>query len=794
MVTKKLKSYKKVNKNQYIKNGRLRKILRTKQKKLHPNVKSKQSFTPKASNSLTLKNIMATNKYSKNRTGKNGKNSKNSKYIKMPEIDTSMIQSVYFLPPLKIIESDKQAIDTEQMVLEQINFYDKIEKSEKLSPKTDFYMFINHAWMKEQEIKIQYKKYYFTKLDSFRFVQNTVNLRIISLATEYYKTNNTPLARKVENVMNSMKFSNFTFDKIKPHIDDVITQHAKYVKSDDLIGYLGFMNRNQIVSWGCPISWAMYQDEMDAENTKTHINSPQLSFYDFDLYITPNANKKYTPEFRMEFNTKFCKFVQDLFDLMLGKGHGHKPEDVLKCEMKILKSIMAFEPGKTSMEFYNVVPTNESVRDCNFDWEKFAKSLGYKSVPSSYITPNKSFIKSMMTTLHAEWKNELWKTYWYYMYFRQFCMYYKPAKVLRFKFFKSYVTGQQGNFPEKLYPIFGLSYCFNTLLSRLYVAKYVKQQAVYIADTLGNDLRKVFIRIINENMWLHHETKEQAIQKLEKISIETIYPKYMVEDLDVTYPEGDAYGIMLAQSNAMTDYLISREGKHFTEITSIDFSVNSGPALNGTQPYVVNAFYNPRKNNIYVPAAILQEPFITLRAKGLEYNLAHIGYTFGHELSHCLDNTGRLFNAKGNKVNWWTPDDASKFDEKVKDVIKQYELFASWDGIDMDASGMVGESMADISGLEICTTYLNLYLNETEAIEKVKEAAFKEFFIYIAYQWREAIYKQAVRFNVKTNPHPLVKYRTNCPLARLKIYKKLYDVKKGDRMYWNNDTIWSNGS
>lgn len=128
-----------------------------------------------------------------------------------------------------------------------------------------------------------------------------------------------------------------------------------------------------------------------------------------------------------------------------------------------------------------------------------------------------------------------------------------------------------------------------------------------------------------------------------------------------------------------------------------------------------------------MPAAILQEPFITLRAKGLEYNLAHIGYTFGHELSHCLDNSGRLFNAMGNKVNWWTPDDESKFNEKVKDVIKQYELFASWDGIDMDASGMVGESMADISGLEICITYLNLYLNETEAIEKVKEAAFKEF-------------------------------------------------------------------
>ena len=723
MATKKFIGYKKVNKIRHTKNGKLRHILKTKHKKANIFLKSKKR---------TSKDIMFTNKY--------GKSCRSHNYIKMPKIDTSILESVHFLPPLKYIETDKQSIDTEKMVVEQIKFYDNIEKSENLSPKTDFYMFINHAWMKEQEIKIQYRKYYFVKLDSFRFVQNTVNMRVVNLAIEYYKNNNTPLAKKVENVINSMKYSNLTFNKIKPYIDDVIEQHAKYVKNDDLIGYLSHINRNEIVSWGCPISWSTYQDEKDAVNTRSHVTSPQLSFYDFDLYIKPHASKKYTNEFRIEFSLKFCEFVGKLFDKMLGKGHGHKPEDVLKCEIDILNSIMCFESLDTNMEFYNVVSTSESIKECNFDWAKFAKGLGYKDVPKSYITPNKGFMKCMMTKLQAEWKTEKWKTYWYYMYFRQFIMYYNDAKNLRFQFFKNYVTGQQGTTPEKIFPIYALSYCFNTLLSRLYVAKYVKQQSVYIADTLGNDLRKVFIRIINENMWLHPETKEQAIHKLESISIETIYPKYMIEDFDVTYPQGDAYGIMLAQAYAMCDYYISREGKHYTEITSIDFSVNSGLALNGTQPYVVNAFYNPTKNNIYIPAAILQEPFITLRTKGLEYNLAHIGYTFGHELSHCLDNTGRLFNYKGNKVNWWTPDDQAKFDEKVK------------------------------------------------------EAAFKEFFIYIAYQWRSAIYQQAVRFNIKTNPHPLVKYRTNCPLSRLKIYKKLYDVKKGDRMYWKNDTIWSNDS
>jgi len=324
------------------------------------------------------------------------------------------------------------------------------------------------------------------------------------------------------------------------------------------------------------------------------------------------------------------------------------------------------------------------------------------------------------------------------------------------------------------------------------VDKYVNSQAVYLANTIGNDMRNIFIRVIEENMWLQPETKVEAIKKLSSISIETVYPKYLIEDFDIEYPNLDAYGIMYAQAQARREYLIDHDGQHYVELPDINFTVNGGLALAGTQSYIVNACYNATKNNINVPAAILQEPFITLNLKGLEYNLAHIGYTFGHEFSHCLDNTGRLFDYKGNMRNWWQPADAKIFDSKVKDVIKQYELFASWDGIKMDASTMVGENMADISGIELCVNYLNDYLVTTGASEKIKESSLKEFFIYIAVQWREAIYKQSINFNIKTNPHPLVKYRTNCPLSRLMVFKKIYNIKKGDRMYWNNDTIWSN--
>ena len=44
---------------------------------------------------------------------------------------------------------------------------------------------------------------------------------------------------------------------------------------------------------------------------------------------------------------------------------------------------------------------------------------------------------------------------------------------------------------------------------------------------------------------------------------------------------------------------------------------------------------------------------------------------------------------------------------------------------------------------------------------------------------------------LKINPHPMDKYRTNCPLARLKLFQSTYNIKKGDKMFWDStDTIW----
>ena len=67
--------------------------------------------------------------------------------------------------------------------------------------------------------------------------------------------------------------------------------------------------------------------------------------------------------------------------------------------------------------------------------------------------------------------------------------------------------------------------------------------------------------------------------------------------------------------------------------------------------------------------------------RGIEYNLANIGFTIGHELSHALDDWGSKYDDKGNLYDWWTPKDKKIFKKMQNEVTSQYTEFAKRDKI-----------------------------------------------------------------------------------------------------------------
>ena len=84
--------------------------------------------------------------------------------------------------------------------------------------------------------------------------------------------------------------------------------------------------------------------------------------------------------------------------------------------------------------------------------------------------------------------------------------------------------------------------------------------------------------------------------------------------------------------------------------------------LNGNSLYIgtLGAFYNFQDNTMVVPAVSLDDRMFD-SDRPMYTNYGAIGFIIGHEITHGFDNTGRLFDSKGNRVEGlWDPETVTK--------------------------------------------------------------------------------------------------------------------------------------
>ena len=658
----------------------------------------------------------------------------------------------------------------------------------KYRAQDDYYTYINYQWLAKTTKELKGKLKYYVQIDSFRVTQEKVYYELIDIVKEYIKKNNSRKSRAIKAVYESLY-----------HLDNKSAENfVKYyvqltdrrIASGNIYELLGKINKNEIVSWGCPLVWNVLKDEKNVKYYKSTISAPQLTIYDYEIYIENTADDEDTKKYKKKFKRKYLDFINTIFDLCLGKEHGLKAMDVWDCEYDMLSALGCDSIKSDNPDGYNVL-TQETALKYGFDWNEMSKQIGYKTVPKSFICTSTNYLKCIMETLTKDdaWKSQKWRTYYLYINFRQIIRYHNDWKQVYFDFHGKFIKGQPIPYPKEIYPIFGLSLCFNTFLTNKYIDRNKKQQYIDYTFNLASDLLTVYKRIIKRNKWLSPSTKKYALLKLENIKLEVGSPKILRDDPILDYDSKEAYQNMRRIAHWRTKKMIEIDGKS----SEIDIPVIDWEEFKmvGKQSYIVNAYYTPTENSIYVPLAYLQKPFIDLDERGIEYNLAYIGYTLGHEMSHCLDDLGSKYDEKGNLHNWWTKHDRNVFNKKIKNVIKQYEQFAGYDGIKMDASLSTGENLADISGMAICEEYLKDFQDKNADIVPIRALSFHAFFVYLAIQARQKIFDEAIKAQLKTNPHPMDKYRTNCPLARLDLFRSLYNIQKNDKMYWySTDTIW----
>jgi putative endopeptidase len=654
--------------------------------------------------------------------------------------------------------------------------------------KNDFYGYVNDEWFKQNDIENKEKKYY-VQVDNFRIMQEQVYYKLISYVTDYIKKN--PKDKKaiaLKNVYRSLVDN--TLKAMHKHVEAVLVELDTFVTNEDMYGLLAMVNSNETIAWCSPIQWSLTPDEKNVKQYISHLNFGRLGIYDYLIYIddlpTDNAETK---SYKKLVKKEYLHYISEVFKACLGPSRAAKynPQDIWDVEYAFLLEMGCDEHIKSDPNFYNKVNSRDLETKYDFDWTTFTQKLGYSEPPKNVVVASLNGFKCMVRLVKENWNSPKWQTYWLFIQFKQMIRFEDSTRHIHYNFYNKFLEGQPAQMPSEIYPIFGMSLLFNTFLSEQYVEHNYNPLYVNYTKHLVDDLKELFITKIGINTWLSPSTKKAALAKLHKLTIMVGKPENLRYDPIFDYVADDPlYNVGLLLRWKHKKY-IALEGKAVIDIPDFDWNVFK---IVGTQCYMVNAYYRPNSNSIYVPLAYLQKPFIDLEERGLEYNLVYIGYTLGHELSHALDDTGSKYDADGNLNNWWTDADRTAFKDKIKDVIKQYETFAARDGIKFDAEMSVGEDLADISGMALVEGYLldNQIINDE--IVKIKKMNLAKLYVNLAIQGQQKIYKRAIKAQLKMNPHPLEKYRVNCALARLELFKTIYGIKKGDGMYWNNDTIW----
>ena len=207
----------------------------------------------------------------------------------------------------------------------------------KFTPKNDYYTYINYQWITKKTKELEKTKKFYVQMDNFRITQEKVYYELMDIVKEYIKKNDTVKSRAIKTLYESM----LHLDNKEAEKQVLFTKHAveKAVANDELYWLLAQINQNEVISWGCPISWSVNKDQKHSTVYKSTISPPQLTVYDYTLYIEDETADAPTKHYKRMFKSKYLEFIHEMFNACLGKGHGLNPTDVWDVEYDLLTAL-----------------------------------------------------------------------------------------------------------------------------------------------------------------------------------------------------------------------------------------------------------------------------------------------------------------------------------------------------------------------------------------------------------------------------------------------------------------------
>ena len=620
----------------------------------------------------------------------------------------------------------------------------------------DFYKAVNGTWLGETAIPADKSNY-----GSFTVLADLSEQRlrrIIEAAAACDHENGTD-AQKVGNLYNSFmdqeRIDQLGVKPISSKLADIDTVNDRL----HLIQRFGDFEKYGIQS---PIGMYVGQDNKNSTQYIITLVQSGTSLPDRDYYL--EEDPKY-----LDARKALRAYISELFKLANLGDEGNAANEILAVETKIAEVQWERTELRDADKRYNkFTQTALAKLTPHIDWQAYFKSADIEDTADVIVTAP-SFFEGLDKIID-ETSIETWRLYLKFKaldFAAPFLS--QPFVDAHFDFHSTALTGIPEQKPRWKRGVQLVEQALGEIVGKLYVEKHFPPESKARMERLVDTLIGAFDVSIDELTWMTAATKQKAKEKLSKFTVKIGYPNKW-KDYSALSIDDDLIGNVTR--SALTE--------HKRNIRKLGQPIDREEW--GMTPQTVNAYYNPSKNEIVFPAAILQPPFFNMEADDA-VNYGAIGAVIGHEISHGFDDQGSKYDGDGNLKSWWTVQDRQAFEAITKRLVDQFNEYSPLPGRHVNGQLTLGENIADLSGLAIAHKAYRLSLNGKESPRIDNWTGDQRFFLGWSQVWRRKYRDAEMMRRLLTDPHAPSWYRANGPVINIDAFYDAFDVEPSDALF-----------
>lgn len=642
---------------------------------------------------------------------------------------------------------------------EAMKWIDPAHRDTTVAPGDNFFQYANGTWLKNNPVPPTE-----TRWGSFSELQENNQAALRALLEEAASTEarEGTAQQKVGDLyrsgMDSLGREEAGFGPIQPLLDRIEAIDSR----ESLLAEVSWLHTQGLHQM---YGFAVYPDDKNVEKNLPYFYQGGIGLPDRDYYFLDDERNR-------AIRDAYKKYQVDLL-VMLGAEKEEARQEAARIyalEEELARHSMTRVELRDPQKRYNKYRLTEFAQQTpHLPWIKLFDQLKMGS-EDSLIVATPAFFIALSRTLDKV-PLETWKSYLRFHTANDLAPYLHDAVgKRRFAFYGTTLRGQAEQRPRWKQVLQIVDGSLGELLGQMYVEKHFRPEAKQRMMDLVNNLQQTYSERINRLEWMSEPTKQKAQAKLNTFMKKIGYPDQWRNYDALSIDPGNLVQNVLNAAAFEYDYMVSKLGK---PVDKTEWQMT---------PPTVNAYYNPSFNEIVFPAGILQFPFFDLGADDA-VNYGGIGAVIGHEMTHGFDDQGRQYDAHGHLFDWWTPEDAQRFNELARQVVGQYNQYTVLDSLAVNGELTLGENLADMGGLAIAYEAF-LKTEQGQSDETIDGFTGKQrFFLSWAQIWRANTRDEEIASRIITDPHAPNEWRCNGPLSNMEAFYEAFPIKPGDRMY-----------